>query len=87
MPEPGDQTEAELEKTRRVVAEHMAQQIATNAGVLEDVADDVGADEPAGSLDDMTKAELLELATEAEIEGRYAMNKAELVEALEGTTR
>lgn len=34
---------------------------------------------------DMTKAELLELATAADIEGRSGMNKAELVEALEGT--
>jgi hypothetical protein len=34
---------------------------------------------------DMTKAELLDLATAADIEGRHGMNKAELVEALEGT--
>lgn len=84
MPEPGDQTEAELEKTRRVVAAAMAEQIAVNdAAASDDVADEA---EPNVDLAEMTKAELLELATDRDIEGRYAMNKAELLEALEGTT-
>lgn len=39
------------------------------------------ADEP--SLGDLTKAELLERAEAADIDGRSSMNKAELVEALE----
>lgn len=49
MPEPKDQTEAELAKTRRVVAESMAEQIATNdATAHEAVADtDEVEDEPA----------------------------------------
>ncbi len=33
----------------------------------------------------LTKKELLELAAEVELEGAYAMNKAELVEALQET--
>ena len=37
MPEPGDQTEAELERTRKVVAASMAEQIATNDGAARDV--------------------------------------------------
>lgn len=36
----------------------------------------------AKTLDDMTKAELLDLAAEREIEGRSNMTKAELVDAL-----
>ncbi len=35
-------------------------------------------------LEALTKKELLELAAEVELEGAYAMNKAELIEALSG---
>jgi hypothetical protein len=81
MSEPVDQTEAELEKTRRVVAASMAEQIAVNDAAAHD---DAAVEEDA-DLGEMTKAELLELATERDIVGRYEMNKAELLEALEGT--
>lgn len=38
--------------------------------------------ESDGEIDGLTKAELLERATEADIEGRSTMSKAELLEAL-----
>jgi hypothetical protein len=46
MSEPEDQTEAELEKTRRVVAASMAEQIATNdAAAHEDAAAEAEPDD------------------------------------------
>jgi len=56
MPEPGDQTEAELERTRRVVAEQMAAQIAANdAAAHGDVAEPESDLEPV-EVDDKPKA-------------------------------
>lgn len=45
--------------------------------------DDDPDDSDEGSLSDLTKAELLDRATKAGIEGRSTMNKDELIEALE----
>jgi len=62
-------------------AEAVASQAAAAAGRVgwdrEVVADDAGS-----ALDQRTKAELLDLAADAGVEGRTAMTKAELVDAL-----
>lgn len=46
-----------------------------------DNADDADSDDTDG-LDDLTKSDLYDRATEADIEGRSSMDKAELIDAL-----
>jgi hypothetical protein len=79
----GDQTEAELERTRRVVAGQMAEQVATNTAAVEGspTVDDEADDEDLSSL---LKAELVERAEAAGIDTE-GKTKAELVAALEGS--
>lgn len=62
-------------------AEEVASEAAATAGRLGWDRDEAEA-EAAGGLERRTKAELLELAADAGVEGRTAMTKAELVEAL-----
>ena len=47
----GDQTEAELERTRRVVAAAMAEQIATNDAAAAVTPEDAGVAEDSGALE------------------------------------
>ncbi|HLT17671.1 MAG TPA: Rho termination factor N-terminal domain-containing protein [Acidimicrobiales bacterium] len=62
-------------------AEEVASEAAATTGRLGWDRDEAEA-EAAGGLERRTKAELLELAADAGVEGRTAMTKAELVEAL-----
>lgn len=55
-----DQTEAELEKTRQVVAEMSAEQSAAADGVLETEPEPEAADEVVEGWDAYTKEELVE---------------------------
>jgi hypothetical protein len=60
MSEPEDQTEAELEKTRRVVAASMAEQIATNDAAahedaVEEDAEPVSDEKPAAKTASKSK--------------------------------
>jgi hypothetical protein len=82
-----DQTEAELERTRRVVAAAMAEQIAVNdaaASVTPEAAADEG-DESSEGEEDLSKLYKSELVDRAEAAGidTAGMSKAEIVEALE----
>jgi hypothetical protein len=79
----GDQTEAELERTRRVVAAAMAEQIAINDAAATPEAD-VEGDESEGEedLSKLYKSELVDRAEAAGID-TAGMSKAEIVEALE----
>jgi hypothetical protein len=81
----GDQTEAELERTRRVVAAAMAEQIAVNDAAASVTSDaDVEGDESPGEedLSKLYKSELVDRAEAAGIE-TDGLSKAELIEALE----
>lgn len=79
----GDQTEAELERTRKVVAAAMAEQVATNtaAAAASPSVDDDSDDEDLSSLH---KADLVERAEAAGID-TAGKTKAELVAELEGS--
>jgi hypothetical protein len=79
----GDQTEAELERTRKVVAAAMAEQVATNSAAVDasPPVDDEADDEDLSSL---LKAELVERAEAAGIDTE-GKTKAELVAELEGS--
>jgi len=79
----GDQTEAELERTRKVVAAAMAEQVATNTAAVDasPTDDDDTADEDLSSLH---KADLVERAEAAGID-TAGKTKAELVAELEGS--
>jgi len=79
-----DQTEAELERTRQVVAAAMAEQIAVNhAAATEGV--DGGTEEEVEGEEDLSKLYKSELVDRAEAAGidTTGMSKAEIVEALE----
>ena len=79
----GDQTEAELERTRKVVAATMAEQVAANNdAAAADVTPDDEADDDA-DLSSLLKADLVARAEAAGIDTE-GKTKAELVAELEG---
>jgi hypothetical protein len=81
----GDQTEAELERTRKVVAESMAEQVAANndAAAADVTPEDEHGDDDE-DLSSLPKAELVDRAERAGID-TGGKTKAELVAELEGS--
>ena len=80
--EPGDTFEVSTEKAEALLERHdylvESDEIHLNDDQYE-VIDDDGDDE---DLSGLTKSELYERATEADIDGRSTMSKAELIDAL-----